>query len=200
MNAVDHLQHLVRIDRDAVRAYTQAIDNVKDEAVGRMLAGFRGDHERHIADLSAAITRMGGQVPQSAHLAGFALAGFTGVAANMGVQGALMAMQSNEIVTSQAYELALRAELPETVRGLVERNLSDERRHLEAIRGWLEQSSPVGAVISRSADMQGFGTSLWMNVIRANPVATAVAATGAAMLLGNYLLGRRGGEGREERG
>lgn len=191
MDVSEHIEHLIRIDHDAVRAYTQAIDNVADDAVRDMLTGFRADHERHIEDLSAALAKRGGQPPREAHLTGFALAGFTGVAAGMGVSGALMAMQSNEVVTNQAYELALRADLPDDLRGLFERNLGDEQRHLQTIRHWLEESSPVGTMMSGSATVQGLGTSLWMNVIRTNPVATAVAATGAAFLLGNYLLGRR---------
>lgn len=191
MEALDQLNHLVRIDLDAVRAYTQAIENVADSSVGEMLTLFRADHERHIADLSAAITALGGEPARQPHLAGFALAGFTGVASGVAVQGALMAMQSNEIVTNQAYDLALDADLPPDVRRIVERNLEDERRHLSAIRQRLHASSPAGAMMSGSATVQGLGTSLWMNVIRANPVATAMAATGAAWLVGS-LFGKRG--------
>jgi uncharacterized protein (TIGR02284 family) len=193
MDLNQHLEHLIRIDHDAVRAYTQAIDHVADEEVRDMLSGFRADHERHIHDLSAALHKLGGAPPREAHLSGFALAGFTGVASGMGVAGALMAMQSNEVVTNQAYELALRAEWPPELRGMIERNLGDEQRHMDAIRRRLEQSSPVGAVMSGSATVQGLGTSLWMNVIRTSPMATAMAATGAAFLLGNYLMGRRHG-------
>jgi uncharacterized protein (TIGR02284 family) len=196
MDITDHVDHLIRIDLDAVRAYTQAIENVPDQAVRDMLTSFRADHERHVEDLSNAIVALGGEPPRSAHLSGFALAGFTGVVSGMGVSGALMAMQSNEVVTNQAYELALRADLPGDLRPLIEGNLGDEQRHLDTIRRWLEQSSPVGAVMSGSATMQGLGTSVWMNVFRRSPMATAVAATGAAMLLGGYLLGhkRHGGQ------
>lgn len=192
MEALDQLNHLVRIDLDAVRAYTQAIEHVADRSVREMLIAFRVDHERHIRSLSAAITGMGGEPPRQPHLTGFALAGFTGVAAGVAVSGALMAMQSNEIVTNQAYGLALDADLPADIRRLVERNREDERRHLAAIRQRLHSSSLVGAMMSGSATVQGFGTSLWMNVIRANPMATAMAATGAAWLVGS-LLGRRSG-------
>ncbi|MCR6633056.1 MAG: ferritin-like domain-containing protein [Magnetospirillum sp.] len=194
MDISDSLEHLIRIDHDAVRAYTQAIDNVTDAAVRDMLTGFRADHERHIEDLSAELLKRGGKPPQNAHLTGFALAGFTGVAAGMSVPGALMAMQSNEVVTNHAYELALASNgLPDHLRHLLEGNLGDEQRHLETIRRWLEQSSPVGAVMSGSATVHGLGSSLLLNVVRSNPVATALAATGAAFLLGNYLMGRRSG-------
>jgi uncharacterized protein (TIGR02284 family) len=193
MEISDQLGHLIRIDHDAVRAYAQAIDHVPDQDVRDMLTGFRADHERHIEDLSAALVKLGGQPPRSAHFSGFALAGFTGVVSGMGVPGALMAMQSNEVVTNQAYELALRNDMAPELRSLIERNLGDERRHMHAIRRLLEQSSPVGRVMSGSATVQGLGTSLWMNVIRTSPMATAVAATGAAFLLGNYLFGHRHG-------
>lgn len=193
MDIADRLEHLVRIDLDAVRAYTQAIDNVADAAIRDMLIAFRADHERHIEALSAELQKRGRQPPQTAHFSAFALAGFTGVAAGVAPAGALMAMQSNEVVTNQAYDMALAAEdLPDDLRHLVEANLADERRHLRTIRQWLRQSSPAGVMLSGSATAQGMGASLWLNVVRTNPVATAVAATGAAFLLGSYLMGRRG--------
>lgn len=194
MDIADRLDHLVRIDLDAVRAYTQAIDNVADNAIREMLTAFRADHERHIEALTAELSRRGRQAPQTAHFGGFALAGFTGVAAGVAPAGALMAMQGNEVVTNQAYQMALGADdLPDDLRHLLEKHLDDERRHLRTIRQWLRQSSPAGMVLSGSATAQGLGASLWLNVVRTNPLATAVAATGAAFLLGSYLLGRRGG-------
>ncbi|MGE5516855.1 MAG: DUF2383 domain-containing protein [Bacteroidota bacterium] len=193
MDIADRLDHLLRIDLDAVRAYTQAIENVADTAIRDMLTAFRADHDRHIEALSAELSKRGRQPPQTAHFSGFALAGFTGVAAGVAPAGALMAMQSNEVVTNQAYDMALAAEgLPDDLRQLLERHLADERRHLRTIRQWLRQSSPAGMILSGSATAQGLGASLWLNVMRTNPVATAVAATGAAFLLGTYLRGRRG--------
>ena len=200
MDIADRLDHLVRIDLDAVRAYTQAIDNVADDRIRDMLTAFRADHERHLDNLGAELGKRGRQAPQTAHFGGFALAGFTGVAAGVAPAGALMAMQGNEVVTNQAYDMALAADdLPDDLRRLLEANLADERRHLHTIRQWLRQSSPAGMVLSGSATAQGLGASLWLNVVRANPVATAVAATGAAFLLGSYLLGRRGGNHQPHR-
>lgn len=199
MDVIEQLEHLIRIDRDAVRAYSQAIENVQDGRTRRILRAFRGDHERHIEDLSAALSALGGKPPANAHFSGFALAGFTGIAAGMGVSAALMAMQSNEVVTNQAYELARNSDTPwpESLRDLLARNHADERHHLDTIRRALAQSSPVGAAMSGSATAQGLGASMWMNVIRTNPLATAMAATGAAFLLRDYLLGRRGGKHRQ---
>lgn len=192
MDIAERLDHLVRIDLDAVRAYTQAIDNVSDESIRSMLTAFRADHERHIEALSEELRKRGRQPPQTAHFSGFALAGFTGVAAGVAPVGALMAMQSNEVVTNQAYDMALATDdLPTDLRRLLEANLADERRHLSTIRQWLRQSSPAGVMLSGSATAQGLGASLWLNVVRSNPVATAIAASGAAFLLGSYLMGRR---------
>ncbi|WP_142848493.1 DUF2383 domain-containing protein [Telmatospirillum sp. J64-1] len=191
MDAIEPLVHLVRVDMDAVRAYTQAIHAIQDDGLKEVLQDFREDHERHIRDLSAAIRDLGGDPPQQPHISAFALAGFTRIASGMGVSTALMAMQSNEVVTNQAYEIALNSGLPRQVLDLVHRNHRDEQRHLETIRTWLEDSSPAGRILSTSATAQGVGTSVWMNVIKANPLAAAVAASGAAMLLGNAMLGRR---------
>lgn len=188
MDPFDQLGHLLRIDHDAIRAYTQAIDHLHDPDLRDVLIRFRADHERHVEDLTLAIRQMGGTPPRTAHLAGFALAGFTAVASGMGVNTALMAMQSNEVVTSQAYELALQTALPEQVRDLVKRNMADEQRHLATLRGLLEEGAPGGVLLSRSAALQGLGTSMMMNVLRINPLATAAAATGAAVLLGRTWL------------
>lgn len=193
MDLSARLEHLVRIDLDAVRAYTQAIGNVADAQLRDMLTGFRADHLRHIDDLSEHLTRRGRHVPQQPHMTGVALAGFTGIAAGISPLGAMMVLQSDEIVTNQAYQMALHVkDLPEDIAHLLRANLADEHRHLAAIRGWLRHASPMGAAMSGSATLQGMGASLWLNVVRSNPVATVAAATGAAFLLGNFLRNRRG--------
>ena len=191
MDWVGQVNHLARIEMDAVRAAAQAIDNVDEAAIKDMLTEVRLDHQRHADDLAAMLARAGRQAPRQAHLSGFAMAGITGIAAGMGTGPALMAMQSNEVVTTQAYELALAAALPEDVRDLLARNLDDASRHLAAIRNKLERSFPAGRVMSGSATMQGLGASVWMNVVRANPVTTALSETGVALALARRLISPR---------
>lgn len=184
------LRHLAQVDIDAIRAYTQAIENCGDRELAATLSAFRGDHERHVRDLSPAIRRLGGTPPNSADVTGFGIAGFTAVMAGAGTTGALTVMESNEIVTNDAYRQALSRELPADIRGMVERNREDERRHLEAIRGRLEATGRSGRALARAASVHGGTTALWMNTISRSVPLMLTLGAGAAWLLAKA-LGRR---------
>lgn len=183
------LIQLAQIDIDAIRAYTQAIHNCSDTELTRILAGFREDHDRHVLELSHAIRMLGGRPPQNADLSGFAIAGFTTIAANTGRIGTLMAMESNEIVTNDAYDRALFVDMDPQWRDLVERNAADEQRHLETLRQLLE-TNPAGRLLSQAAATQGAATAVWTNVLR-HTLPAALIGAGTAWFLDN--LGRSGG-------
>jgi hypothetical protein len=159
------------------------------------LSGFRDDHRRHVTDLTRVIAEQGGTAPAEADLSGFVLAGFTAVAANAGRPGTLTVMQSNEVVTNDAYERALSSGMPTDLRPLIERNREDERRHLASIRTMLE-SLPGGEMMSTAGQMQGWATATWMNTLRRElPLALAVGVGAAALAAGLMLRpGRNQGE------
>ena len=94
-----------------------------------------------------------------------------------------MAMRSAEVVTIQAYELALAADLANDVRARLARNLDEPSRHLAAVRDRQERWSRAGRTMSGSAITQGPGASVWMNVVRANPLSAVWSATGTARRL-----------------
>ena len=50
---VAELNDLLQLDHDAVGAYTLAIDELDDPTLKATLTGYRGDHERHITELTA---------------------------------------------------------------------------------------------------------------------------------------------------
>ena len=53
---------IFRLDHAAVGAYTEAIDSLETmPSVRDPLLRYRGDHERHILDLSAVVRRLGGK-------------------------------------------------------------------------------------------------------------------------------------------
>ncbi len=160
------LRRLALVDLDAVRAYGQAIAHTSDDEVAAMLADFRDDHRRHVEELGAAIRGLGGRAPEEPDLSGLAIEGFTAFTARAMPAGALVAMESNEIVTTDAYRQARALALPEALAALVERNYRDEVRHLEAISGRLEGRSFTGPMLSQTARMQGWATSLWINNLR----------------------------------
>jgi rubrerythrin len=161
------LQHLTQIDIDAIGAYTRAIEFCRNEKLARTLSAFRGDHERHVRDLSATIEKLGGAPPQAPDPSGLAIEGFTAALSSTGPAGTLMAMQSDEIVTNDAYAQALSRDLPSDLRALVERNLQDERRHLTTIRSWLEENMPAGQFLSEAATIQGWSTAAFVNTLPA---------------------------------
>ena len=180
--AIDALQHLAQVDIDAIRAYTQAIDRCGDGALSAILSDFREDHRRHVADLSEAIRHLGGEPPVERDVAGFFIEGMTAVAASAGRIGALTVMESNEIVTNHAYDAALAAELPAEVRTLVERNRTDEQRHLAVIREELVSTVPGGQIMSAAATAHGWSNSMLINGLRgALPMLMIGAGAGALM-------------------
>jgi uncharacterized protein (TIGR02284 family) len=138
--AIEVLNDLIQLDHDAVQAYKQAIEKIDDPAARMDVVAFRGDHERHIADLTQTVRMMGGEPEKAGRdLKGVLLEGLTALRAVTGTLGALRAMRMNEKLTNRAYERALEAKLPSTARDVVLRNREDERRHLAAIEGHIER-------------------------------------------------------------
>jgi rubrerythrin len=136
---VNRLVTLMQLDRDAVRAYEEAIAAIDIPEIRDRLEEFREDHEHHVEALEAAIGRLGGTPPEPAPDAmGYVIEGYTAIRAAMGIAGALRAMKSNEALTTAAYEAALALELPADVKRMVERHRDDERRHLAYIEAVLE--------------------------------------------------------------
>ncbi len=123
------LNQLIQIDIDAVNAYSQAILALPPGPVRDRLATFRGDHERHVRDLSALVLDLGGTPRRSRDLMGFMVEGFTAASGMLGEAGALTAMRSNEELTFLAYERALALDLPPDAAALVRANRDDEERH-----------------------------------------------------------------------
>lgn len=160
------LRRLIQTDIDAIRAYGQAIAATRDEDVAAMLEGFRDDHERHVSELGDAIRALGGHAPVAPDLSGLAIEGFTAFTSRSFPSGALVAMESNEIVTNEAYRRATDLALPQELADLVRRNYEDEQSHLQAIRQRLETGATAGPLLSQTARMQGWATSLWMNNLR----------------------------------
>lgn len=132
-NAMSTLNDLIHLDMDAIRAYRQAIDVCETAEIRDTLTLFKGDHERHVTDLEAAVRRLGGQPPEGRDIKGFFIEGFTAIVAH-GDRSALFAMRGNEELTTRRYDAARRAALPDDVRPLIERNYQDEARHLAWIK------------------------------------------------------------------
>lgn len=128
------MRDLVHLDVDAIHAYDQAIKNIDVPSVRAELERFKADHERHVTDLSAAITEQGGEAPAIRRdFKGFFIEGMTALRAAMGTEQSLKAMAMNERLTNREYDKAIKMALPPSVDALIRRNQSDEKRHLQYI-------------------------------------------------------------------
>jgi uncharacterized protein (TIGR02284 family) len=134
----DKLNRLIKLDVDAVNAYKQAIDACTMEEIRSKLVQFQDDHQRHIRDLSQQVRLCGGEPEVETSWAGFLIEGFTAIT-SQGDHSALIAMRGNEELTNRTYQAALNMDdLPVDVRALLERNFSDEQRHLSWIKDQLD--------------------------------------------------------------
>lgn len=137
---------LCRLDIDAVGAYEIALKNIDDVDVYNQIDKFRQDHERHIEDLNGLIERYGSE-PQkrTPDFKGYLIEGMTALRSITGLEGALKAMEANEVITNKKYREALEENpsLPEGVKGLLNENFNDEKHHLAYIRETLSTFSVV---------------------------------------------------------
>ena len=131
---VEKLNDLIALDRDAVAAYTEAISRIHIPALKDALSQFRGDHQRHITDLSAVVAKYGGVPRTKTDVKGFFIKGFTAITSAMGDEAALRAMQGNEMLTTSTYQKALEHTFPAEVLALIRKNYADEQRHLAFIQ------------------------------------------------------------------
>jgi uncharacterized protein (TIGR02284 family) len=126
---------LISLDHDAIEAYQSAIERLEDFMSQQQLRGFMADHERHVRELSTVVRGLGGDPPTKGDFKRILTKGKVFIGQLAGDRGILSAMKSNEDDTNQAYEQAVRRDdLTVEVRELLQRNLSDERRH----RAWIE--------------------------------------------------------------
>ena len=133
---IEELNELIRYDHDAIGAYNAAINDIHELAVRDPLIQFRGDHERHVVDLSAIVRRLGGTPVESPGLKGVVRKTMTKVAGLGGTELTLKAMRSNEEVLNKTYAHHLTLDFPDDIKEVIRQNYGDEQRHL----AWVEQA------------------------------------------------------------
>ncbi len=132
------LRDLAQLDVDAIGLYEAAIQRIDVPVVREKLMEFRADHARHVQDLKVAIVKLGGtQIEEKPDVKGSILRGFTAISSMMGTQPALIAMIGNEELNNRSYQSALKLDWLPDERALIEKNHSDEQRHL----AWIKQAS-----------------------------------------------------------
>ena len=133
---IEELNELIRFDHDAIGAYTEAINAVHQPQIRDPLTRYRGDHQRHVSELSAVVRRLGGKPAESADLKGMVRKTMTKVAGLVGEETVLKAMKSNEEALNKAYNHHTTLDFPSDILDLIKRNYEDEKRHLQ----WVEQA------------------------------------------------------------
>lgn len=133
------LKDLISLDYDAAEAYQAAIERLENPLYKQKLGEFREDHLRHIRELKEVAATLDIETPTGPD-AKLALAkGKVVMAGIMGDKEILMAMKTNEEDTNTAYERAVNhKDIIASARGVVDRGLSDERRHRQWIIDTLE--------------------------------------------------------------
>jgi uncharacterized protein (TIGR02284 family) len=101
------------------------------------------DHQRHVSDLTPLVQELGGQPSTKANFKRVLVKGKVVLGGLGGDRSVLEAMKSNEEMTSKAYQAAAAVPgVPGHMRQVLERNYSDELRHLRWIEERLTQVQP----------------------------------------------------------
>lgn len=138
------LNNLIELDYDAVAAYTAAIESLDSPVFRDKLRAFKADHERHIIDLKPYAARYSEHVASGPDLKQVVTRGKVVFAQLAGDRAILYAMRSNEDDTNLAYcRAACHVDVPGDLLALLQRNLSDERRHRAWLDGRIHRTSEV---------------------------------------------------------
>lgn len=139
-DVIDKLNNLIQLDIDAAHAYGQALSQVQEPELKQRLTSFQEDHQRHITDLSQEVRRLGGSpADYSKDFKGYLIEGFTALRSVTGTDGALNAMEQNEVLTNQKYSDAVTWDLPLSIKAVIEKNAGDEEMHLQFLRQTLKR-------------------------------------------------------------
>jgi uncharacterized protein (TIGR02284 family) len=132
---VEALNDLIETDHNAIGAYNTAIDGLDDYPTIRdSFIQFRGDHERHVRELSPFVRQYGGTPEKKPGGMGVLQKGWTAVSKLGGADAIVSAMASNEETTVSAYEEGAIKNFPPDILHYVQLGLEDERRHLAYCR------------------------------------------------------------------
>jgi rubrerythrin len=215
------LNDLLKLDHDAVQAYTLAIRLLENAEYRRQLEAFRGDHQRHIEELSQLIRSRGATPLELPHLptgafklAVQALGAGGGVAGLGGDRGVLLAFKANERQVRDKYRRAARQPHAADVTSVLARAADDESRHYrwaletveelgvapDSVAGRAEQAFEVAharvADVVESAERQALraaqgATRTLRDEIIDNPLSSALVAVGVGFIAATLFGGAR---------
>lgn len=131
------VESLLNLEHDALEAYTETINRLKEPVYIQKITEFKQDHLAHVEQLSEIARQLGVEVPDGT-MKSLLTKGKIVIADLGGDDAILAAMKTNEHDTVKAYENALERDfLSPALRACCEKGLADERRHRE----WMDQAS-----------------------------------------------------------
>ncbi len=132
---VDALKDLLELEYDATEAYEASLNRLDDLSFKSKLEEFRGDHKRHIQDLTELLTKHNAEPPTGPSGKQWVTKGKVVLANLVGDTTILAAMSSNETDTITAYErMCQHEQLWEDSKDILKRGLEDEKRH----KAWMD--------------------------------------------------------------
>ncbi|MBN8523601.1 MAG: ferritin-like domain-containing protein [Rickettsiales bacterium] len=137
------IKELVELDYDALGAYESAINNLENPEYKKKFEEFKLDHQRHITELSAFLSRCNETAPSGPdNMKKVLVKGKVELASLFGDQNILSAMLSNEEDTNTAYE-RINARIEESadkeIAKIIAGGLADERKHRDWIQSKISQ-------------------------------------------------------------
>jgi hypothetical protein len=206
---VAELNDLLQLDHDAVHAYTIAVDKLENAGWKESLVRYRGDHQRHIDELTTHIRSLGGTPVELPHIpTGVFKSAVQAAGAAGGDRGILLAFKSNEGQVRDKYWRAANAGHPAETSALLRRNAHDEEVHYRWVAGVLESigagaDTPIGkaeatfekvhggaATAMESAEKAAMkGAGQLRNRLRStSPTVKAVVGVGLAIVVARRLF------------
>jgi rubrerythrin len=212
---VSELNDLLKLDHDAVQAYTLAIRLLENADHKRQLEVFRADHQRHIDELTQLIRSRDGTPLELPHLpSGVFKLAVQAIGSAGGDRAVLLAFKANERQVRDKYRRAARAVHTADVTSVLARGADDEARHyawaLEALEDLgvspdsmtARAESAFEVAHARAADVmegaerqamlavQGAGRTLRDDIIQ-NPISSALLAVGVGFVAATLFGGAR---------
>lgn len=135
---IAELNDLLALDHDAVQAYSLAIGAISRAEYRETLATFRGDHQRHVEQLTQLIQSLGGVPVNLPHLPTGAFKLAVQALGTLGDdRNVLLAFKANEAQVRDKYRRhADRPHVEDSVRAIVGAAAADEEKHY----AWVEQT------------------------------------------------------------
>ena len=137
---IAELNDLLALDHDAVQAYSLAIGAISNAEYRDTLAGFRGDHQRHIDQLTQLIRNHGGAPVEMPHLPTGAFKLAVQALGTLGDDRAvLMTFKANEAQVRDKYRRHAARPHDPGVSTILRAAAADEERHYQWVEGALRQ-------------------------------------------------------------